>query len=687
MADLLNESEIRKAISVLKPDKQLFEVRIISGRWNASGYFTDADTLINALSKYRFHENSNVYITLNSIKSECYSRKQRDKFIDNATPTTSDTDIQGYDWMMIDFDPKRAAGTSSDMEQLQKAEAKAAEVYRYLQYNGWNDPIVAMSGNGYHLLYKTALANAEATAELIKNCLLALNMFFADNEIDIDLKTFNPARVCKLYGTKSCKGSDTVERPHRMSRIVNAPAEIKNNDVELLKRLSALLPTEEKPERYNNYNPKSFNLEEWIQQHGLTVSKKMPWAGGTKWILSECPFDSSHKGKDASIIQTSDGKICFNCFHNSCSDKHWKELRLKFEPDAYDRKYIEPTVLPNYKNPNYIVEEQQESQIIDGKPVFYTTEQIRLLEAPPEEFIKTGINVIDRKMRGLQKGAVSCLSGLRGCGKSSIISQLTIEAVNQGYKVALFSGELTAKNTYKWLILQSAGKSNVQATQYENFYEPKNSCEIKISKWLDNKVFIYNNDYGNNFDELLLHINKCVVEHKIDLILLDNLMSLNINMLDIDRYQQQSKFVKQLEAFAKQTNTHILFVAHPRKSDGFLRLDDVSGSNDLVNAVDTALIMHRVNEDFKRLTKQCFHWKDDNPLYSSNNVVEICKDRVSGVQDEFIPLYFDITCKRLKNDEFECKHYGWEKDELTKQLEDEGFTWIDCEQDELPFEV
>ena len=74
------------------------------------------------------------------------------------------------------------------------------------------------------------------------------------------------------------------------------------------------------------------------------------------------------------------------------------------------------------------------------------------MEAPEEEFIKTGVNTIDRKMRGLKKGFVTCLSGLRACGKSSIISQMTVEAVQQGYRVALFSGELEPrKNTYKWL--------------------------------------------------------------------------------------------------------------------------------------------------------------------------------------------------------------------------------------------
>ena len=263
-------------------------------------------------------------------------------------------------------------------------------------------------------------------------------------------------------------------------------------------------------------------------------------------------------------------------------------------------------------------------------------------------------------MRGLQKGAVTCMSGLRGCGKSSIISQFTIEAVDQGYKVALFSGELTAKNTYNWLMLQGAGKEHIVSTQYENFFEVNKAQELQISTWLNDRVYIYNNEYGNNFDELLAHLDKCVVEHKVDLILIDNLMALNINMLDRDKYQQQSAFVMRLERFAKRNNVHVLFVAHPRKSDGFLRLDDVSGSSDLVNAVDTAFIMHRVNEDFKRLTQQTLKWRNDNQLYQCNNVLEICKDRASGVQDEFIPLWFELSSKRMKNNEYEHKVYKWE---------------------------
>ncbi len=660
----INEAEIRKAISILKPDyledeEKTFEIRIISGKWNASGYFKDADTFIKSLSTFRIRPHSNIYITLNCLSSGCYSRTQKDELIEKASPTTSDGDITGYEWIMIDLDPVRTSGVSSSNEQIQKAYLKAQKIFAYFRDRGWNDPVVALSGNGYHLLYKVSLNINKETTELMKNVLLATNTLFADDEIDVDLKTFNPARVCKLYGTMAQKGSNTEDRPHRMSKIIYAPKNIKENDMSYLEDfVKNILPTEEeKPHKYNNYNPQKFDLQEWIDKHGLDVAEKTNWNGGTKWILKQCPFNSAHTGKDASIIQTSDGKICFNCFHSSCSNNHWKELRLLYEPDAYNKKDY---VLPNFKNQNYVIKEtKKQIEEIDGSPIFYTTEEIRLLETPQEEFIKTGIEIIDKKMRGLKKGFVTCLSGMRACGKSSIISQLVLNTRQQGYKVAMFSGELTAKNTLKWLTLQGAGKGYVYETQYENFYATMPGIDEKISKWLNEYVYIYNNDYGNNFEHIYENLNKCVVEHKVDLIILDNLMSININMLDADKYSRQSQFVEHLETFAKKCNVHILFVAHPRKAQGFLRLNDVSGSNDIVNRVDNAFIMHRVNQDFINQTRMDLKWRADNELYNSTNVIEICKDRDGGVQDLFVPLFYEKESKRLKNSELEHVNYGW----------------------------
>ena len=36
------------------------------------------------------------------------------------------------------------------------------------------------------------------------------------------------------------------------------------------------------------------------------------------------------------ICVSSTGALGFRCMHNSCKGKTWKDLRLKFEPDAYE---------------------------------------------------------------------------------------------------------------------------------------------------------------------------------------------------------------------------------------------------------------------------------------------------------------------------------------------------------------
>ena len=82
---MIDESEIRKAISILKPDGELFEVRVMySSKQMYSGYFKSADDLITALNRdVREYAKCNMYITLNALNEACYSRDQSNRFIKN----------------------------------------------------------------------------------------------------------------------------------------------------------------------------------------------------------------------------------------------------------------------------------------------------------------------------------------------------------------------------------------------------------------------------------------------------------------------------------------------------------------------------------------------------------------------------------------------------------------------------
>jgi hypothetical protein len=53
----------------------------------------------------------------------------------------------------------------------------------------------------------------------------------------------------------------------------------------------------------------SFDLETWMAQHGLEISKAEPYKGGTRYILKACVFNSNHDGSSAAIIKMANGAI------------------------------------------------------------------------------------------------------------------------------------------------------------------------------------------------------------------------------------------------------------------------------------------------------------------------------------------------------------------------------------------
>ena len=77
---MINESEIRKAISILKPDDQLFEVRVIyNNKQMYSGYFKSADDLIKALDRdIREYANCNMSVSYTHLSSSSEVNKLAD---------------------------------------------------------------------------------------------------------------------------------------------------------------------------------------------------------------------------------------------------------------------------------------------------------------------------------------------------------------------------------------------------------------------------------------------------------------------------------------------------------------------------------------------------------------------------------------------------------------------------------
>jgi hypothetical protein len=68
--------------------------------------------------------------------------------------------------------------------------------------------------------------------------LQALAARFDDERVKIDQKVANPARIWKLYGTVAAKGDHTADRPHRVSRLLEVPAEATAVSHKLLEKVA-----------------------------------------------------------------------------------------------------------------------------------------------------------------------------------------------------------------------------------------------------------------------------------------------------------------------------------------------------------------------------------------------------------------------------------------------------------------
>ena len=649
---------IRKTLAVFA--QQLTEVRIMDGKKTYSGYFTNPDTLIKSLTPY---EDCNIYFVLNEIKPECIARDQKDKIIANPKNTTSDNDIASREWILIDIDSKRSAGVSASDEEKEHSRLIGLKVYEYLRKTGFSTPISADSGNGYHLLYRIAMKNTEDNKQLIKNFLNALSLLFSNEHAEIDTAVFNASRITKLYGTTARKGISTKDRPHRQSKITKVPEAILINSKELLERVVADVFPEDNNQNANviGVRYERFNLDDFISKNQIPVKTVESYNSGKKYLLEHCLFDHSHTGKDACIIQSASGAIGYKCLHNSCSNYKWRDVRLLFDKNAYQKEYSYRQFRNDSKKEVF---PQPTDEKIGSK--FLKLTEIQTVDRSKIVSIPSGFEELDRKIVGFNKGEVTLWSGNNGSGKTTILNQIILNNAQNGYKTVVFSGELTANRIKSWLQLQAAGRQNTKPTKYEKLYYVPPSVGAKIDKWMSDKVFIYNNDYGNEFEQLFKHIEDLLEKNDIDALVIDNIMAIDLANLSNEQNQQQTQAILKIINITKKKNIHTHIVAHPRKAVGFLRKTDISGTANLTNAVDNVIIAHRVNQDFKITATNFYDAKliaAMTEITGYSNIIEVCKNRDLGVMDLLVGLFYEIESKRVINTRTENPIYGWEYNE------------------------
>lgn len=642
-------------LEIFHPEGDTTEIRVLDGKKTWSGYYRTTEKAAEAILSV---QSGGIYSPINTVKDNCYGRSQCDKLMLSPKATTSDNDILERRWILVDIDPKRSSDTNSTDKEKAAARQVMANVGVFLRDQGFEKPVVADSGNGWHLYYKVALANNEESTQLVKDFLQVLDMLFSDESADIDTSVFNAARIVKVIGTKSNKGSDTKDRPQRYSSFVRIPHEINVTDVAYIRKVASMLPKREAPSRANNFNER-FDLDAFLKQHDIEVEKRSTFKGGVKYILHECPFDHNHKAPDAAVFQMADGSFGFKCLHNSCSRRTWRDFRLFYDPNAYDRKaYNEFVSKMRYERPVTETPKPESEEI--GKK-WLGMGDIQWVDMSKIVTMPTGYTALDRKIKGLMVGDITVLSGLSGAGKTSWLDCVLLNIVDKGFKAAVWSGELQSFRFQSWIDQIAAGKAHVVKHEgYEGmWYAPKMVAD-KIHEWLGDSLILYNNDYGSKWSQIFSDIQDSV-DRGYKLLVLDNLAALDLQQNDWNKLDQQTKFITDIKEFAKKSNIHVIVVCHPRKEMTFLRKESISGTADLTNLADNVFIIHRVGKDFQERAGLFLGQDKIQGYLGYDCVMEVAKNRAFGVVDYLVGMYYEAETRRLKNEIAENRIYGWQE--------------------------
>jgi hypothetical protein len=325
--------QIKKAIATLHGANAVVELRAIhkGGRKRVdAGYFDGGhrDLLVAEAIKLNTH-GAAVYVTMNEVDPQLLSRTAN-RIQEYAQATATDSNVIRRQWLLIDIDPQRPKDTSATHEQLALALERAKAIHDFLTQRGWPNPASADSGNGLHFLYRVDLPNDEASRDLVKHCLEALASRFDDEDVKVDRSVFNAARITKLYGTVANKGDDVPTAPWRLSKLRSVPDQVQIISLELLHALAAEVNAPKPNNITTGVNGSAWSeadVQDFLARGGIEATGPEPHEGASRWKLKTCPFNSEHGYGESAVFLRPDGKLGFDCRHNSCADKHWADLR------------------------------------------------------------------------------------------------------------------------------------------------------------------------------------------------------------------------------------------------------------------------------------------------------------------------------------------------------------------------
>ena len=269
----------------------------------------------------------------------------------------------------------------------------------------------------------------------------------------------------------------------------------------------------------------------------------------------------------------------------------------------------------------------------DEKQLFYRLDDYKYIDTPKSRVL-SGIRELDYNTKGFEMGCITIWTGFTNAGKTTVMTMLAKNTIEQGERIYFFNGEQTKEDFKNNLYIQTSKEKDLIYKQYKNscVYDTfvKKEKAILLEKIYGNKIFIYNNEARRDIETLLKAMEEVRQREKVKVFFLDNFMQIDIRTENV--FQEQTGIMEKLRTFAINKKVHIHLVAHPRKIERFqtrLTLYDIAGSSNIVNKAYNIISIIRVDnldkesKDYERLEKELL--KENYNIKNVNTVLEILK--------------------------------------------------------------
>jgi len=184
----------------------------------------------------------------------------------------------------------------------------------------------------------------------------------------------------------------------------------------------------------------------------------------------------------------------------------------------------------------------------------------------------------------VRPGEFTVLSGFSGSGKTQGLNQLMLHLVQQGLKVMDASLEIRPGLTLYYMTRCAMAKRNATASE-------ASAC----LNWLNDNVFFLDCIGTVTIDRIIHAMEYARKRHGVDVFVIDSLFKCGLNSED---YGAARVFVDKLTSFCNNTRSHVILVAHSRKTQTGNELSvpsksDIAGSSDIANAAFNVIIFWR----------------------------------------------------------------------------------------------